>query len=294
MAYRNYGPSVGFVVDPNGHGDFTTIGAALTAATTGTTIFINPGTYTENLTLKTGVYFAAIPDCMVGATGHVKIFGKIIDNGVAVASSFIGIEFHTNGDYVLSLTAASSIVFTNCFFRNFDFTVFNSTNASAITYLYSCTGNMTSAHGLWSISNGTLNMYNTVFQNQGAVTTAPTLSGGAVVAENCVLPFPIACTSSGAYAIRNCTMDCSTLNTAVLTTAGTGTSFVDMSRLFSGTASAISIGAGTTANVTFADLNSSNANVLTGAGTLNYGGIVFTGSSSGHNVSTENPYATLN
>lgn len=34
---------------------FLTIGAAITAATSGTTIFVQPGTYTENLTLKAGV-----------------------------------------------------------------------------------------------------------------------------------------------------------------------------------------------------------------------------------------------
>ena len=34
---------------------YTTIAAALTAASSGNTIFIKPGTYTENLTLKAGV-----------------------------------------------------------------------------------------------------------------------------------------------------------------------------------------------------------------------------------------------
>lgn len=52
MAYRNYSTAVGKIVDAAGFGDFTTIGAAITAASSGQTIFIRPGTYTENPTLK--------------------------------------------------------------------------------------------------------------------------------------------------------------------------------------------------------------------------------------------------
>ena len=42
MAYRNYGPNAGLVVNPNGQGDFTTVGAALAAATSGKTIYLYP------------------------------------------------------------------------------------------------------------------------------------------------------------------------------------------------------------------------------------------------------------
>jgi hypothetical protein len=41
MGYRNYGPSNGFIVSADGTGDFTTLATALTAATSGKTIFLN-------------------------------------------------------------------------------------------------------------------------------------------------------------------------------------------------------------------------------------------------------------
>ena len=50
MGYRNYSTACSKIVSPDGNGDFQTIGAALTAAVSGQTIFIRPGTYTENLT----------------------------------------------------------------------------------------------------------------------------------------------------------------------------------------------------------------------------------------------------
>jgi len=49
-----------WVVDPTaGQGTHTTIASAITSASSGDTIFIRPGTYTENLTLKAGVNLAA-------------------------------------------------------------------------------------------------------------------------------------------------------------------------------------------------------------------------------------------
>jgi len=52
MGYRNYSVANGLIVDKLGNGDFTTIQAAINAATTGQTIFLRPGTYTENPVLK--------------------------------------------------------------------------------------------------------------------------------------------------------------------------------------------------------------------------------------------------
>ena len=64
-----------FIVDPTlGDGTHQTIAAALTAASSGDTIFIKPGTYTEDLTLKAGVNLAAyVGD---GDTPNVEIVGK--------------------------------------------------------------------------------------------------------------------------------------------------------------------------------------------------------------------------
>ena len=55
-------------------GTHTTIAAALTSASSGDTIFIRPGTFTENLTLKAGVDLCAF-DCDA-LTPNVTIDGS--------------------------------------------------------------------------------------------------------------------------------------------------------------------------------------------------------------------------
>ena len=72
MAYRNYSTACSHIVDANGSGDFTTIAAALTAASSGQTIFIRPGTYTENPTLKAGVNLSTFPSDATSGTVIIK------------------------------------------------------------------------------------------------------------------------------------------------------------------------------------------------------------------------------
>ena len=72
----NYGPAK-FIVSANVYeGTHTTIAAALTSASSGDTIFIRPGTYTENLTLKAGVNLCAY-ECD-GQTPNVTVIGTLI------------------------------------------------------------------------------------------------------------------------------------------------------------------------------------------------------------------------
>jgi pectin methylesterase-like acyl-CoA thioesterase len=60
LSTNNYGPAKFIVSSSAANGTHTTIAAALTSASTGDTIFIRPGTYTENLTLKAGVNLTAL------------------------------------------------------------------------------------------------------------------------------------------------------------------------------------------------------------------------------------------
>jgi hypothetical protein len=83
------------------------------------------------------------------------------------------------------------------------------------------------------------------------------------------------------------------VNTTAITHNSTSSSFMRGCRCESGTASSVSIGAGSVLPILVCEFFSSNVNVLTGAGTMNYSFITFSGSSSGHNVTTENALATL-
>jgi len=57
---NNYGTAKLIVDATAGSGNYTTIAAALAAASSGQTIFIRPGTYTENLTLVAGVNLTSL------------------------------------------------------------------------------------------------------------------------------------------------------------------------------------------------------------------------------------------
>src|ERR1700687_3582365 len=114
---NNFSTAKWIVNSTAGLGTHTTIASALTSASSGDTIFIMPGTYTEDLTLKAGVNIAAY-DCdgvnLVG-NSNVTIKGKTTYTGSGTVS-ISGISFKTNSDYciVVSGTNASVLLFTAC------------------------------------------------------------------------------------------------------------------------------------------------------------------------------------
>src|SRR5690242_8473255 len=95
-------------------GTHTTIGAALTSASSGDTIFIRPGTYTENLTLKAGVNLTAYTcDAL---TPNVTISGTCTFTAAGTVS-ISGIRLQTNSAALLAVTgsAASIVNLDNCY-----------------------------------------------------------------------------------------------------------------------------------------------------------------------------------
>ena len=150
MGYRNYAPANGFIVAQDGNGDFSTIATALTAATSGTTIFIRPGTYTENLTLKAGVNLTAWP-CDAGLNPQSNTAANVIIKGKATFTgagtvSISGIQLKTNADYFLVVfgNSASIVNLTGCFLNCLDGSGINYTSSSAsseINISY-CTGDV--------------------------------------------------------------------------------------------------------------------------------------------------------
>src|SRR5258708_719355 len=127
-----------------GQGNYTAIAAAITAAASGTTIFIKPGTYTENLTLKANVDLAAWPGD--SADGNVTIVGKLTLT-VATTVNISSIRLQTNGDFVLvvSGSADSRINLNDCDIRCTNNTglSFTTSGTGSLLNLDSCTGDLT-------------------------------------------------------------------------------------------------------------------------------------------------------
>lgn len=290
LANINPMSSARWIVDPLGfNGTHTTIASAITSATSGDTIVILPGTYTENLSLKSGLAFTSLTTSQNGKAGNVTIVGKMTDTVGSILCSFTGIEFNTNSDFIVALTNGSNLVFSQCYFDGINHTLFSMASGTANVYCYQCQGDLgTTGITFATISNGDMWLYDCQITNTGNSLTA-TATSGAFTAYNSILNFAFSTSSTGANNLYYTLLDTSVINTTSFTTAGSGTSSIEHSDVRSGSASAISIGTGTTVNAYDLIVSSSNTNAITGAGTLDYEGIIFIGSSSTINTTTQNP-----
>jgi hypothetical protein len=292
MGYRNYSVANGLIVDKLGNGDFTTIQAAINAATTGQTIFLRPGTYTENPVLKSGVDLVAFV-----TDGDIP---NVIINGACTYSSagtvgISGIELQTNSGFLLAVTgSAASVVYIidsyiNCL-NNTGISFSSSSPASAIN-LVNCSGNIgTTGIGIYSSSSaGGINFEYTTFSNTGGSTTASTNSAGTVGFSYSSTSSPISI-SGGTLVFDGGFINTTTQNVTCLALTGSSVVAIHLDSGFSsGTASAISIGIGSTlTNYSMMEISSTNTNAITGAGTIQYGNIVYGASSSTNNVTTQN------
>lgn len=284
-----------FVVDPSAtvglRGTFQTIQAAINAAVAGQTIFIRPGNYTENITLIEGIQLlGGIP---TGGSGErTKITGKIIDNGVALNATLTNICLTTNADFFLELTGANGTVsLFNCRCDCENNTGI-SLGAGKELALDTCSGSLATTGIAYWTGDGNLEVRTCRFDNSGGSSTASNLSGLTTI-RNTYMTSPVSCSGAGILNLSNLTVDTFQENATSVVTAGTGTSIIANCLFSSGTASAISVGAGTTLSVYESTINSSNANGIDGAGTIRYGGLVFP-SSSTISTTTQVPIVSSN
>ena len=285
MGYRNYSTANGLIVDPSGNGDFKTIGAALTAAVSGDTIFIRPSTYTENPTLKAGVNlvtYSAIGGQYNAATsiGNVIIEGKCTFTGAGTVV-LTGITLQTNSDYCLSVTGsvASIVYLNNCFINALNNTAIQYTSSSATSgiFLNYCQGNLATATGtLFTMSSpGNLETNWTEIFNGGTLTTTlSTLSAGTFQPNFSKLWFPLSTSSSGLMFAKY--TDFSTSAGTIITTAGTGASvFFHCNFITNNSNADITIGTGTSVSLWDCFLNSGATYPINGTGTLFFSDIQF-------------------
>jgi hypothetical protein len=276
MAYRNYSVANGFTVATDGSGDFTTIAAALTAASSGMDIFIRPGTYTENLTLKAGVN-------IVGFTGdestpNVTIIGKLTYT-VAGTCTISNIRLQTNSDFFLVVSGSSASIINlkdctlNC--SNNTGISYTSSSASSQILIDSCTGliGTTGITYFVSTASGNIIIRYSSFGNGGATTTASSTSTGQIQTEYTRMNVPISATGTSTIQLTYSIFQPG--NNTAITTSGTSNAIIRGCRIGSGTASALSIGSGTSLSCFSTSLGSSNTNAVAGAGNFIYAGISF-------------------
>lgn len=296
LATNNYGPAKLIVATSAANGTHTTLAGAMADAVSGDTIFLRDSV-TENVTLTAGVNIAA----WTGGTLNTPTITGTLTMTTAGTCNISGIRLASNGAEFLSVTgsAASIVNLINCYCTTaFDpgITFSSSSGSSEINFKH-CYGDISAsakkffAHS----SSGVLRFTYSFIANSGASTTASTASAGILDVEFCDFAFPITYSSSSVFSgIITSFLNCSLLNTTALTTSGTGSISVNNSLVFSGSAAAISIGSGTVVPVMGSNINSTNATaVITGAGTVKYSNLSFSGTGTIVNVTTQTASGTI-
>ena len=279
-----------WIVATAGEGTHTTITSALTSASSGDTIFIKPGTYTENLTLKVGVNLTAF-----GSDSSLNGTAKVIINGTCTLTTagsvtISGIQLQTNSAALLAVTgsAASIVNLENCYLNitNNTAITYSSSSASSRINIFRCEGDITTTgiSILTHSSAGTFSLNYSDITNTGLSTTASIVSSGIFSAFYSSVMNPITTSSTGVFISQSMQINCIAINTTALTIGG-GDSAINAGTFAGGTASAISISS--FLNLAGSAISSSNTNAITGAGSVSYCGLKFTGSSSTINTTTQ-------
>lgn len=270
-------------------GTFSTIASAITAASSGQTIFIRPGTYTEDLTLKAGVDLVGFESG--GLTPEVTIIGKL-SASYSGSVTVSGVRLQTNADNIISLTGANATILNirDCYLNITNNTAIacSGSNANAAINIVGCNGDITTTGiALFAVTDGTLAFLRTVITNTGSSTTANTISADLLTVGYSTISNPTTTSSTAVLLSSYSQFSMPTNNTAI--THGGASSQLLHSRVFSGSASAISVSGGSVLAVYHSIVGSTNTNTITGAGEIQYSAIAFNSTSSGINATTQTP-----
>ena len=277
-----------WIVDINGLGagaTHTSISDALTDASANDTIYVKPGTYTEDLTLKSNVAIITAENAL--GSQRTKIIGKISSNS-ATSNLIQGFWIGTNSDYFYEDTGSNTgnIVFDNCLLGVTDNDGMNVNNANRRVILEKCEIQIADTGlKLFAITTCQDIQFRYCFSsNDEFVTAASTIAGGTLIISHSTMTGSYYITS-GTSSLRIYNSKFSTINLTILTCCGSGEHKISNSYFDSGTAAAISLS--NTVLISNVTINSTNANPLTGAGTIQYGSIDFINTGNGINVTTQ-------
>jgi hypothetical protein len=279
MAYKNYSTACSWIVDANGHGDFTTIAAAVTAANAGTglptanmTIFVRAGTYSGALAPTVAMTIAAYPGD--GQEGNVIITGTITVS-TAITVTISGIQLQTNlaNFIVVSGSAASVVNLNNCYLNctnNTGISYTTSSSSSTINVNY-CTGNLGTTGIAYVVSTSAGQIYFNYCQmtNTGSSALPNSCSAG-LIQINYTSFTQMASTSTGTIFAINSFIGTGG-NAIAFNHQGSVNAETRYCRFDSGSGAAINIGGSSLVVCENCITNTSGTNAITGTGTLNIG-----------------------
>lgn len=282
-----HGPKY-IVGDTSNGANYSTIAAAITAAPANAIIYIQEGTYVENLTITQTIYFASLTQ-NDHLNNSVTVDGQWSINAACNLNiSGIGLT-NASGSIISTTTTSAQANISSCFINVQTGTGISQNATGSNIYLINCEGVLQTGTQLCNVPIGNIWIWYTQFGNNGSQTASSIGASGNLSTRFSSLDISVTTSSTGGLDLRN-TRFGSGQNVTWITTAGTFTGNVmDNCSFYSGSASAISIGSGTAITATKLTVNSSNTNAITGAGTITYGGIIYSGTSILNNVTTKNP-----
>lgn len=269
-----------WIVDPLGfNGTHTTIASAIASATNGDTIFLLPGLYTENLTLKIGVNISAF--MCDSLTPNVIIQGTCTFTGSGTVT-LSGINLQTNGAsaIVVSGSSASILNLVNCYLNCVNATgvTFSTSNSSAEINLYNCNGNVatTGISYFASTSPGQITVFQGFYDNTGLSTTSSTSTLGAINAFGVEFFTPFTFTGTSGLFFNNVIINTFATNTTAITySSSVNSSAINYVDIDSGSGSSLFVSATDKLNVEWCHFASTATNVVDGTGTIKSNPISF-------------------
>lgn len=303
-AINYYSPARWVVSKKSGEGTHTTITAALSDASSGETVFVMSGTYTENLTLVPGVDITSLEESRTTGNPNVILIGK---NTLTAAGSVVisGIRLQTNSDFILAVTgaAASQVSLINCFLdctNNTGISFTSSDAGSGITML-NCDGNIGTVATTFFVSTaaGNIRGDHVNITNTGVTSTSSTSSVGFVSFTDSFFTFPFTVTGTASIGLLESIVTTAATDTTCITATGTGSTFftpkVNLSRTFldskNAAGGAVAIASGSHVRMTGqCDMRSDGPTALSGPGTLIYTPTSFS-TTTATTITTETPFA---
>lgn len=250
-------PITKYVVDADGTGDYTTIQAAINAANAAggnATVYVRPGTYTENLTLYTTVD-------VVGAVAEGVTITGVHTPPAAGRFKFQDV-YLTSATHIFSSAVAGTakLLVNDCVIGVTNGYLFNLANWTGILSVNSTTS-------LGSTNDGFINNASTatVYVTNSDVGTGvgnpSVMTGTTVQIISSSLNCPATIGGAGSILFTE-----GAEMFATLTTAGTATAVIELSSFKTGATAAISHGSAGVMSLSQVTIDSSNATPIGGAG----------------------------
>ncbi|MDC7243659.1 MAG: hypothetical protein PQJ44_06960 [Sphaerochaetaceae bacterium] len=248
--------------------DYATITEAVTAASAGDTIFIKEGSYTEDITVDKKLTFAAYG--AASRTANVTITGTWT---ITADSSYLGLILDDDGvNPTFSISGAGIVINAqNCKFSANTNSAISMSNGGV--RLRGCNSD---GGKHFSVTGGTLECIGCYFN---ATSAASTVTAGSLRYYYSYMKGDITTSGTGGFLSYNSYVN------GTLTLDGSGTHTIYNCSIISGANAAIDVdGTATAVNCV---IESSNANPVTGAGTIQYADISFSSTGTGIDTSTQ-------